>query len=183
MSAAAIEKARAPVTDVIVESELWNAAPDAEATVRRALVEAAHAIGADFDRRAVAVLLTDDAAIRRLNAQWRGLDKPTNVLSFPPAASGLSHHHEGEARSLGDIAIAYETTACEADAEDKRFVHHLAHLAVHGFLHLMGYDHESEAQAEQMERLERVILARLGISDPYLAQGLAPESPAREIRG
>ena len=180
MTVEAIHKARAPTIDVIVESPLWDAAPQSGEAVSRALSEAAHELGADFDRRVVAILLTDDAAIRRLNAQWRDLDKPTNVLSFPPAAS-CAIDQEG-ARSLGDIAIAYETTAREAQSEDKRFTDHLAHLAVHGFLHLMGYDHESDGQAEQMERLERVILARLGISDPYRAHDLA-ETSAQDIRG
>jgi probable rRNA maturation factor len=105
--------------------------------------------------------------VRRLNAQWRGIDKPTNVLSFPPAPGGA-----GDVKSLGDIAIAYETTASEARAEDKPFADHLAHLCVHGFLHLMGYDHELEAHAETMESLERVILARLGVPDPYLAHAI-----------
>jgi probable rRNA maturation factor len=174
MTAAAMAKSRTPEIDVIVESGLWDTVADAEATVQRAVVEAAHAIGTDFDRRTLAVLLTDDAAIRRLNAQWRGLDKPTNVLSFPPAPGTDGPH---ETKSLGDIAIAYETTAREAQSEDKRFADHLAHLAVHGFLHLLGYDHEADTQAEQMEKLERVILARLGISDPYLTR------PAEEVRG
>jgi probable rRNA maturation factor len=151
---------RVPGIDVIVEASSWSA--DAEATARRVLAEAAAAIGADFRNHAVALLLTDDAAVRRLNAQWRGIDKPTNVLSFPPAPGGA-----GDVKSLGDIAIAYETTAREAQAEEKPFADHLAHLCVHGFLHLMGYDHESEAQAETMESLERVILARLGVPDPY----------------
>jgi probable rRNA maturation factor len=151
---------RVPVIDVMVEASSWSA--EAEATARRALAEAATALAADFRNHAVALLLTDDAAVRRLNAQWRGIDKPTNVLSFPPAPGGA-----GDVKSLGDIAIAYETTAREAQAEKKPFADHLAHLCVHGFLHLMGYDHESEAQAETMESLERVILARLAVPDPY----------------
>jgi probable rRNA maturation factor len=151
---------RVPEIDVIVEAPGWNA--DAEAAARGALAEAATALGADFRNHAVALLLTDDAAVRRLNAQWRGIDKPTNVLSFPPAPGAA-----GEVKSLGDIAIAYQTTAREAQAERKPFADHLAHLCVHGFLHLMGYDHEQEAQAAAMESLERVILARLGVPDPY----------------
>jgi probable rRNA maturation factor len=85
------------------------------------------------------------------------------VLSFPAAASSRG---EGPVH-LGDIVIAYETTAHEAEAEGKPFAHHLAHLGVHGFLHLLGYDHESEPDADTMERLERAILARLGVPDPY----------------
>src|SRR5438876_10217518 len=101
-----------PLIDMIVESPQWDTASGAEATVRCALTEAAVAIGANFKDRALAVLLTDDAAIRRLNAQWRGVDKPTNVLSFPPASNAGSRIEA--VKSLGDIAIAYETTAREA---------------------------------------------------------------------
>ena len=153
----------APLIDVIVEAPQWDAAEGAEATVRRAITEAAIATGADFKDRVVAVLLADDASIRRLNAQWRHIDEATNVLSFPSGSK-----QPGLVKSLGDIAIAYETTAREAVDEGKPFADHLAHLAVHGFLHLMGYDHESDGPAETMENLERVILARLGVPDPYL---------------
>ena len=152
---------RPPAIDVVVESAQWNA--PAEAAVRRAIEEAATALGEDFGNHALAVLLTDDAAVRRLNAQWRGIDKSTNVLSFPPA----DMPGDAAVKSLGDIAIAYETTAREAAAEDKPFADHLSHLAVHGFLHLMGHDHETDGQAETMEQLERVIMARLGVGDPY----------------
>jgi probable rRNA maturation factor len=158
---------RVPAIDVIVEASHWDAG--AEATARRALAEVAAAIGADFSNCVVAVLLTDDAAIRRLNAQWRGIDRPTNVLSFPPAPEPPGAAVSAGGKSLGDIAIAYQTTAREAQAEGKPFADHLAHLCVHGFLHLMGYDHESEAQAETMEQLERAILRRLGVPDPYEA--------------
>jgi probable rRNA maturation factor len=151
-----------PEIDIVSEAASWNA--DAEATVRRALTEAAGATGKDLRNHTVTVLLTDDAAIRRLNASWRGIDKPTNVLSFPAAPQ-----FEGaDTTSLGDIAIAYETTAREAQDEGKPFGHHLSHLAVHGFLHLIGYDHESDEQAGTMENLERDILQRIGVPDPYL---------------
>ena len=150
--------------DIVVESDLWAAVPDVEAIVRQAIVEAAASPDAPASGREVVVLLTDDAAIRRLNATWRDLDKPTNVLSFPAASvPGAA------AGPLGDIAIAFETMAREAEDEGKPLAHHLAHLAVHGFLHLVGYDHESDGEAETMEQLERVILARLGVPDPYLA--------------
>ena len=111
-------------------------------------------------------MLTDDASIRAMNAQWRGIDKPTNVLSFPapqrPAASGEAH--------LGDIAIAYETVATESASENKGFADHLAHLAVHGYLHLVGFDHETDDEAVRMEHLETQILSGLGIADPYADQ-------------
>jgi rRNA maturation RNase YbeY len=99
---------------------------------------------------------------------WRGIDKPTNVLSFP--ASG----HKGSERSrfLGDIVIAYETLVRECDDEDRKFLHHLAHLTVHGFLHLAGYDHETDVQAEEMEGLESKIMTRLSMPDPYIARDL-----------
>jgi probable rRNA maturation factor len=113
---------------------------------------------------AVTVMVDDDARIRELNKLWRGFDKPTNVLSFPSPDT-----QPGPERSLGDIAISYETAAREAEAEDKSFADHMAHLSVHGFLHLLGYDHESDDDAEEMEGLERDILARIGVSDPYVA--------------
>src|SRR5262249_21166672 len=111
-----------------------------------------------------------DRAIGTLNARWRGHDKATNVLSFPtPApARGTVRAQRGHTYHLGDIVIAYETLAREARAEGKPFDHHLAHLALHGFLHLLGYDHESHGEAEAMERQERRILARLGVPDPYV---------------
>jgi len=168
-----------PLIDVIVEAPQWDAAQGAEATVRRALTQAAIATGTEFKDCMLAVLLTDDAAIRRLNAQWRHIDKPTNVLSFPPAP-----HRQGPVTSLGDIAIAYETTAREAMEEDKPFADHLAHLAVHGFLHLLGHDHDTDSAAERMEGLERIILARLGVPDPYRGnETLAREAPPQHIRG
>jgi probable rRNA maturation factor len=146
--------------DVVTETDLWAACPDAEATVRRAVGAAAQATGKSGT---VAVMLTGDAAIRTMNAQWRGIDKPTNVLSFPagdsPAMAGEVH--------LGDVAIAYETVAAESTAENKAFVDHLAHLAVHGYLHLVGFDHETDHEAAQMENLETRILSGLGIADPY----------------
>lgn len=168
-----------PLIDVIVESPQWDAAKGADAMVRRALAEAAIATGTDFKDRMLAVLLTDDASIQRLNAQWRHIDKPTNVLSFPPAPN-----QQGPMKLLGDIAIAYETTAREAAEEGKPFADHLAHLAVHGFLHLLGYDHDTDAAAREMEHLERVILARLGVPDPYLThEPLAREARPQHIRG
>jgi probable rRNA maturation factor len=114
---------------------------------------------------AVTVVVDDDGRIRELNRLWRGFDKPTNVLSFPSPEV-----QPGPARTLGDIVISYETAAREAAADGKSLGDHVAHLCVHGFLHLLGYDHESDDQAEDMEGLERAILARIGVSDPYVAQ-------------
>nr|WP_305790477.1 rRNA maturation RNase YbeY [Candidatus Phycosocius bacilliformis] len=116
--------------------------------------------------QSVAVLLTDDARVQALNAQWRQQDKPTNVLSFPAAESLSDISLAGEI-GLGDIALAYETCAREAAEQGKSLKHHATHLLVHGLLHLLGYDHEADDDAAEMEGLEREILASLGIADPY----------------
>ena len=150
----------APTVDVVINSRLWQAEPGAESVVRRAVAETASALSTTAGE--LAIVLTDDSSIRALNRDWRGKDEPTNVLAFPS--------EPGPHRLLGDIVIAYETLAREARSERKSFDHHLAHLAVHGFLHLCGYDHESDRQAATMERLESAILARLGVPDPYIAR-------------
>lgn len=110
----------------------------------------------------LSIVLTDDAAQRELNRQWRGIDKPTNVLSFPQIEPfgpvvGI----------LGDIVLARETLEREAAELDKPFADHFTHLVVHGFLHILGYDHEEEGDALDMEGLETRILASLGVPDPY----------------
>jgi probable rRNA maturation factor len=153
----------APLTaDILVAAACWQAEPDAEAVVQRAIEAAARQASADDAE--VAIVLTDDSGIRSLNRDWRGIDKPTNVLSFPAPQSPV---RDGQPRMLGDIAIAYEITRREAESESRPFADHLSHLAVHGFLHLIGYDHENDADAEKMESLERTILAGLGVPDPY----------------
>jgi probable rRNA maturation factor len=111
----------------------------------------------------VSLLLGDDAAITALNRDFRGRDRPTNVLSFPPGEAPPNP----ENRFLGDIALAAETILAEAEFQGKSFDQHAAHLVVHGFLHLLGYDHETAPEAEAMEERERVILRALGIADPY----------------
>ena len=125
----------------------------------------------------LAIVLSNDSTVQALNRDWRGKNAPTNVLSFPaaPMLSGAPSlpvpRRGGKSPApspyIGDIVIAYQTTAREAVAEGKRFDHHLAHLAIHGFLHLLGYDHENDRDAEKMESLERRILGRLAIPDPY----------------
>ncbi|KQY13447.1 rRNA maturation RNase YbeY [Rhizobium sp. Root482] len=112
----------------------------------------------------VSLVFTDDASIRAINAEWRGQDKPTNVLSFPafPLVPGKM-----PGPMLGDIILAQETLVREAAELGKPFDDHLTHLLVHGFLHLFGYDHIDERDAERMESLETGILAGLGLSDPY----------------
>jgi probable rRNA maturation factor len=153
-----------PEIELAIEAGDWNAAED-EKIVQRAIAQASQELPHDIAGAELSVVLTDDASIRKINAQWRNKDSATNVLSFPAAPA------PGTPRLLGDIVIAYETTAREARDEGKPFANHLSHLAVHGFLHLLGYDHESDAEAEDMERLERDILARLGVPDPYAAHG------------
>jgi probable rRNA maturation factor len=160
MPSAARRTRPAPAIDILVESPRWRAVADAAAVLRRAIAAAAAIVDAPAGAT-LAIALCDDAAMRELNGRWRGRAEPTNVLSFPAADRAA---RDG---ALGDIAIAYETTAREAEAEGKRFADHLAHLAVHGFLHLLGYDHRSDDEAAAMERLERMILARLGVADPY----------------
>jgi probable rRNA maturation factor len=156
-----------PITEVLVVAGCWQTEPDAEAVIDRAIATAAEIVNADLGEAELAVMLTDDAGIRTLNSNWRGIDKPTNVLSFPALPPTGAGGPDDAPRMLGDIAIAYETTRREADDEQKPFDHHLSHLAIHGFLHLIGYDHETDNDAEAMETLEAEILAQLGIPDPY----------------
>jgi probable rRNA maturation factor len=162
----ALRKARGALAiDVVIESDRWRQSDDAAAVARRAVMEAAAVLSTEPAE--LAIVLTDDSAMRALNRAWRGVDKATNVLSFPTQRSGETPP------LLGDIVLAYETIAREARSEHKPFAHHLAHLAVHGFLHLLGYDHERRADAEAMEQAERDILQRLAIPDPYRAAAKA----------
>ena len=162
-------KSATPTVDIIVDSPLWKARRGVKAVLQRAIAEAA-AMAATTEGE-LAIVLTDDSAIRALNRDWRGKDQPTNVLSFPapnhPPAGRLADQVAGKVRLLGDIVIAYETMAREALAEHRPFRHHLAHLAVHGFLHLVGHDHIADAQADAMEALEIAVLARLKVPNPY----------------
>ncbi|MDR6303014.1 putative rRNA maturation factor [Nitrobacter vulgaris] len=159
-----------PVTEILVVADCWRAEADAEAIIHRAIETAAGMVDEDTGDAELAIMLTDDAGIHTLNANWRGIDKPTNVLSFPALQPTGPSLPDDPPRMLGDIAIAYETLRREADDEHKPFSHHLSHLAIHGFLHLIGYDHETDGEAGEMENLERRILARLGIPDPYAPQ-------------
>jgi probable rRNA maturation factor len=149
--------------DIMTEAGAWSRLEGAEDLAQRAAEAAAAVAGEAEEAFEVSVMLTDDAHIQELNRTWRGKDKPTNVLSFPapeqPGAEGPRH--------LGDIALAYETLVRESEEESKALADHFAHLIVHGILHLLGYDHEDEAEAEIMEALEVKALATLGIADPY----------------
>jgi probable rRNA maturation factor len=164
MTPALKRRAAAPSVDIQIASPKWDAEPAAEETVRDAIAAAAAAVEAENGE--VSVVLTDDETIRALNRDWRKIDKPTNVLSFPAADTTT-----GE-KMFGDIVIAHETLARECDEEDRIFLHHLAHLTVHGFLHLIGYDHQTDSDADAMEALESKIMIAMKRPDPYLGRDL-----------
>lgn len=146
-----------------LEVEITGGAPQWRGAEPRLAMALAKAAAAEGVTGVVSLLLGDDTQIASLNHDFRGKHGPTNVLSFPPAPlEGV----EG-ADFLGDIALAAETIALEAKNQGKSFEDHAVHLAVHGFLHLLGYDHENPLEAEAMEARERLILASLGIADPY----------------
>ena len=149
--------------DVNIACDGWQSEAELVAMANAAFLTAMDVLELD-EHFNVSLLFTNNAAIQILNRDWRGKDKPTNVLSFPAGDSPV----ETDVEFLGDIALALETVRTEAADEGKTFEHHTAHLLVHGFLHLCGYDHEtSEDDAEEMETLERAILTRLAIADPY----------------
>ena len=163
---------------IAVEADGWGGAlPDSEALVTRAARAALAAACPALDAATISLLLADDPMVRELNRAWRGKDAPTNVLSFPATETKAGETPEpefaGVPLELGDVALAFETCRREADAQGKSLADHVAHLTVHGVLHLLGYDHLDEAEAERMESLETRILAGLGIADPYAAEGLA----------
>ena len=144
--------------EIEIEDEAWTrVVPDAEARVQAAAVSALN--GATGE---VVVLLTDDAAVQDLNQRFRGKDGPTNVLSFPAPETARPH--------LGDLVLASGVCIAEAAEQGKTVADHLSHLVVHGVLHLLGHDHEDDGEAEAMEARERVILATLGVADPYAGE-------------
>lgn len=150
---------------ISIEGGEWQDEATLQTLVSKALNAASEELGLGTGNPSeVSLLFTDNATIKELNAQWRAKDKPTNVLSFPafPIKPGMSLMP-----LLGDIVLAFETVESEAKQEHKPFDNHVSHLVVHGLLHLLGYDHETDAEAEEMEGLERKILARLAIPDPY----------------
>lgn len=157
--------------DIEIEDEAWTtAAEDAEALVWRA-AQAVLDAHEDIEGQGIVILLTDDDSVQALNHDFRQKDYATNVLSFPSPPNP-----EGQ---IGDIALAYGVCAREAKEQGKPLAHHLQHLVAHGVLHLLGYDHESDDEAEAMEALEREILAGLDIPDPYAS----PDSLSGEEEG
>jgi len=157
--------------DVIVDASneaAWNrAVPKLEAQVRRAARAALRTAKPKHGRGRMTVRLSGDRDVRRLNHDFRGKDKPTNVLSFP---SGDAMRPRGAPVLLGDIVVAYGTVAREAAAQGKTVRDHLLHLVVHGVLHLLGHDHQRSAEAARMERIETELLAGFGIADPYVLE-------------
>ncbi|MEC5289561.1 rRNA maturation RNase YbeY [Aurantimonas sp. C2-6-R+9] len=150
-----------------IEATEWEAAGlgDVSAMAHGVFAATAGRIGLPEDLQSeIAVTLADDETVRAANAEWRGKDRPTNILSFPMANLAPG---DRPGPLCGDLLLAFQTVQREARAEGKRLADHFRHLLVHGFLHLMGFDHIDEAEAEAMETLEIAILADLGIADPY----------------
>ena len=164
-----------PLVETVCEDARWNEdslGALAEKASRQTLLH----LGLAPEGFEIALLACDDARIATLNAQFRDKPAPTNVLSWPawdlgaPDDGGLPDLPEAghpEPEPLGDIALAYDTVRQEADAQGKAFEDHVTHLIVHSVLHLLGYDHIRDKDAALMEETERVILAQLGVADPY----------------
>jgi probable rRNA maturation factor len=154
----------ADAIDVVEDSPLWRAAGEDPDALAQAGVAAACAEAGTAADRPVAVVFADDALLRRLNAEHRGKDAPTNVLAFPAAPHPGAPADEA---SLGDVIIAFETVAAEAEHQGITLRARALHMVVHGYLHLLGHDHLDDREAEVMEAMERRSLARLGLADPY----------------
>lgn len=154
--------------EICNNSDGWESAlPEAAAVLRRAAESAWRSAGPVTapGENEVSIALADDALLRRLNREYRGKDKATNVLSFPADDTGAPDR----ARLLGDVVLALETVQREAAERSKPLADHVSHLVVHGMLHLLGRDHETEKQAADMEAQEIEILAGIGVADPYAA--------------
>jgi len=158
-----------PEVDIVVGVESGDWPEEAEhRAIRAAETALITAQPTDFTQAELSVVLADDALVHRLNRDYRGKDKPTNVLSFALTEGDAGPEpEEGMPIMLGDVILAYETVRHEAETQRKSFDDHLTHLVIHGVLHLLGYDHETDEDADHMERLEVKALARLGIADPY----------------
>ncbi|HET9718032.1 MAG TPA: rRNA maturation RNase YbeY [Pseudolabrys sp.] len=164
MSETRVRRNLSPQIEIQFRSERWIRQPMAEQAVRDAIAAAAAELS--LSEGEVSVVLTDDCEMQMLNRKWRGVDAPTNVLSFPAAA----RTREREQGLLGDIVLSFDTVQRECADQDRAFLHHLSHLAVHGFLHLLGYDHDTESEAERMEGLESRIMNSLRMPDPYVTR-------------
>ncbi len=152
--------------ETVRDCELWTLLPDAEATVAAAVAAVFAEAGlVALPDAELAVTLSHDENVRMLNAKWRGKNSATNVLTFP----AFGPDETADAPMLGDVILAFETVEREAREEGKALSDHVSHLVVHGVLHLFGYDHLDDDEAEEMEGVETRALARLGIADPYAA--------------
>lgn len=160
--------------DISVSHGDWaSAVSDVESVCRRAALAAfSSCVEMTLAHTEVSIMLSDDKNLRALNKKYRGIDKPTNVLSFANLDANKTLQSEVLPQLLGDVVIAYETTLSEAEQEGKKLADHLSHLVVHGILHLLGHDHKNHAQAVLMEALEKSTLAVLGITDPYIGTEL-----------
>ncbi len=154
-------------TDILIEDDRWISVSGLQDLIPDLAAESLLAASLSPESHSVSVALLSDAEVRGLNKAFRGKDAPTNVLSFPSPAAMHAGGREGETLFLGDVALAYETVVSEAAAQDKTVFQHAAHLVVHGVLHLAGFDHDGDTDAERMETAEGAILARFGIPDPY----------------
>jgi len=167
-----------PAVDISIAAKEWTQLDGlrelAEAAILAALAESGMTLRPNAE---VSVLFCDDAFIKNLNRQWRGIAKPTNVLSFPAAHAARGAPAPA---ALGDIAVAFETAAKESAEAQIPLREHVTHLLVHGFLHLAGYDHATDEEAGTMEGIERAALAKLGISDPYAARLIEDNACANE---
>lgn len=147
-----------PIINFIISEKSWKTiSPLLEDEITLALEKTSHTLKEDFSQREVSVVLTTNEEVHELNKTFRHQDKATNVLSFP----------SDEKAELGDIILAYETVLKEAQELGISTLHHTLHLIIHGFLHLLGYDHEAEHEAEKMESLEIKILQALNVQNPY----------------
>ncbi len=158
MKPSAVARRKQPRIDFRLDHPGWKAERMRLRSLSVSACRAALAACEDIPQASLTTVLADDAAVQALNRDFRSKDKPTNVLSFP----------SGEEEYLGDIIVSLDTVKREAEAQGKTFEHHLTHLLVHGILHLLGYDHEQEEEAVEMEGLEIEILEKIGISNPYL---------------
>ena len=157
-----------PALALSVEAGDWPREAEVAGWFERALGAAQAELGTDHAAAEISVVLTDDAGMQAINAAHRGIDRPTNVLSFPALEPhALAAHDPALPLLLGDLVFARETIEREALAANVSTLHHMLHLIVHGFLHLLGHDHMNDEEAEAMEALEARILARLDVADPY----------------
>ncbi len=161
--------------DILVDEGNWAAAlPAVDGHCRRAGKAAFDRVWCSARSAEATLVLADDARVAELNRVFRGIDAPTNVLSFPQVngSGGCGAFEDqvddnGPPVALGDIIVAYETTETEARRDGKALADHLSHLVVHGILHLLGYDHQTDCEIVRMESLETSVLAELGVADPY----------------